>query len=204
MSSANKAMAALQAAKQRQNQTPAPVSNESSQTPKPLDLPKEKPAEQASQPVSQSANQESLSTVKSESTLLAANKPTPPTPNPPPNLSLSDDPKPQSISPISVAAKPSITRVDLSIAGTPHRISCPTEEVANLNKTADALNKNLRELRSGIIGKSPSNEELLVLHCLELYDKIRELEEEKADFLAEQKDAEAMIDKLLKTTQAIL
>lgn len=99
--------------------------------------------------------------------------------------------------------KPEISRVDLSIAGTPHRIRCPSSEVANVNKTAEAINKSLKELRA-TVGKAPSNEELLVLHCLELYDQIRELNESCEQYKKQEQEANGMLDKLLKNAQAIL
>lgn len=96
-----------------------------------------------------------------------------------------------------------IAHVDLNIAGTPHRISCPVNEIDNLKKTTDLLNKNLRQLRIDIAGANPSNEELLVLHCLDLYDQIRELQEAKKDLTEQEYHATVLINKLLKTAAHI-
>lgn len=104
----------------------------------------------------------------------------------------------------NIATKPSFVRVDISVAGTPHRISCPTDDVANLKKHSDQLNQNLREIRRQVGGKSPNNEELLVLHCLELYDDIQSLKTKLQDHHIEQERSHALIDKLIKDTKAIL
>lgn len=101
-------------------------------------------------------------------------------------------------------ASPAIAKVDISIAGVPHRISCPSTEVANLNKTADQINEALRDIRRNVRGKSPSNEELLVLHCLDLYDEIRELSKAKETHLIETQRATALIDKIIKDAVSIL
>lgn len=100
--------------------------------------------------------------------------------------------------------KPEFVRVDLSIAGTPHRISCPANEVAALNRNADRLNENLREIRRSVGSKSPSNEELLVLHCLELYDQISDLKKQLQDGQIHNERSNALLDKLIKDTQAMI
>lgn len=96
------------------------------------------------------------------------------------------------------------TRVDISIAGTPHRINCPRDEVENVNRTADRLNDNLRQIRRDVSGKSPSNEELLVLHCLELYDEIAELKKWRQNELINNERASVLLDKILKDAKGIL
>lgn len=101
-------------------------------------------------------------------------------------------------------SKAPLVRVDLSIAGTPHRISCPEDAVEHLNRTAERLNENLREIRRGVVGKSPSNEELLVLHCLDLYDQISELKKLEQSHHIESERANALLDKLVKDSRAML
>lgn len=108
-------------------------------------------------------------------------------------------------SPMTKTSAPSgFTNVDISIAGTPHRISCPIDEVETLNRSAARLNDSLRDIRRGISTKSPTNEELLVLHCLELYDQINELKISKENAAIERERAEVLIDKLIKTAKAIV
>lgn len=96
------------------------------------------------------------------------------------------------------------TKVELSIAGTTHRINCPASDVMNINRAAEEISEALRELRRAVRGKSPSNEELLVLHCLELYDQLREATHQKDLALADNQRAESLIDKLLKNASNIV
>lgn len=98
---------------------------------------------------------------------------------------------------------PKFTKVDISISGTPHRINCPTADVMNLNRTADQINEALRDIRRSVRGKSPSNEELLVLHCLDLYDQMRELIAERDQNSASNQRASALLDKILKDVGSI-
>lgn len=95
-------------------------------------------------------------------------------------------------------------RVDISLSGTPHSISCPSDKVSDLKKHTEALNTTLRQMRREIQGKNPTNEELLLLHCLELYDKMRILQMQLQDNRIEYERSVALIDKLLKNTQAVL
>lgn len=95
-------------------------------------------------------------------------------------------------------------RVDISIAGTTHRMYCPSNAVANLKKHSDELNHNLREIRRQAAGKSLNNEELLVLHCFDLYDEIQNLKTQIQNHHIEQERSHALIDKMLKNTHAIL
>lgn len=89
-----------------------------------------------------------------------------------------------------------ISRVDISVAGTTHRIGCTHDKVENLRKNTELLNQKLKNLRLQITGKPPTNEELLVLHCLALYDEL-------ADLKATQEDTCALADKLLAQIKAL-
>lgn len=94
--------------------------------------------------------------------------------------------------------------VHISIAGTPHRIICPTEDVKSLEHNAEKLNEKLREIRRSISGKSPNNEELLVLACLELYDQIQALTEEIHSNQQKNRQASTLIEKINKDAQSVL
>lgn len=98
-------------------------------------------------------------------------------------------------------AAPSFTKVNILVSGTPHRIQCPSSEVANLNHTVDTINAALREIRRAS-GKNPSNEELLTLHCLNLHDEISELKKQLKQ--AQERDSQAitLIDGILKNHRA--
>lgn len=94
--------------------------------------------------------------------------------------------------------------VHLSIAGTPHRIICPINEVKSLELAAEKLNEQIREIRQEIKGKTPTNEELLVLVCLDLYDQVQSLTQDIQRHKHENNQAVALIDKINKDAQSVL
>lgn len=108
-------------------------------------------------------------------------------------------------SPITeTATKASAKAVDISISGTPHRIVCPADEVQNLENAAKFINDKIREIRHGIKGKNPNNEELLVLTCLELYDQVQVLRNERQYFVIENERAKTLVDKMIKDARSVL
>lgn len=94
--------------------------------------------------------------------------------------------------------------VHISIAGTPHRIICPTDAIKSLEKNAEQLNEKIRNIRREITGKNPNNEELLVLACLELYDQIQALTDEVAAYKEQENQAISLINKINKEAYSIL
>lgn len=94
--------------------------------------------------------------------------------------------------------------VHISIAGTPHRIICPTDAVKSLEKNAEKLNEKIRDIRREITGKVPNNEELLVLACLELYDQIQSLTDEVSANNEQNSQAVALIEKINKEVRSVL
>lgn len=103
-----------------------------------------------------------------------------------------------------IISKSTAKAVDISIAGTPHRIVCPADEVQNLENAAKFINDKIREIRHGIKGKNPNNEELLVLTCLELYDQVQFLRGERQHHLIENERARTLIDKMIKDARSVL
>ncbi|TWV83067.1 cell division protein ZapA [Moraxella sp. VT-16-12] len=101
-------------------------------------------------------------------------------------------------------AKPDVVPVDVSIAGTHHRIVCPVGEVRHLEMAAAYINEKLRSIRQSIKGKLPSNEELLVLTCLEMYDQISTLQNNEDYYTTERDEALLLIDGMLKNAKASL
>lgn len=99
---------------------------------------------------------------------------------------------------------PAIVKVDISIAGTSHRIQCPSHLTDTLKDHSEQINQALRQLRGQFKGKSPSNEELLVLHCLGLYDNLDELRQDKSTHTKDSDQATHLADQLIKQTEALL
>lgn len=100
--------------------------------------------------------------------------------------------------------KPNFKVVDLSIAGSSHRITCPIDEVAQLEQAGTYINDKIRELRRAIKGKNPSNEELLVLTCLELYDQCQSLNNDRKNQILANERAKALIEKITKDARSVL
>lgn len=94
--------------------------------------------------------------------------------------------------------------VDISIAGTPHRVVCPVNEVANLEAGADYINQKIRDLRREIKNKNPSNEEFLVLVSLELYDQVRALQAQVSAATEERRQIHALIEKINRDARTML
>ncbi|MDO4897175.1 MAG: cell division protein ZapA [Moraxella sp.] len=100
------------------------------------------------------------------------------------------------------AVKSDVTPVDISIAGTHHRIVCPTSEISHLETAVSYINNTVRSIRQDIKGKSPTNEELLVLTCLEMYDQLKALQDSEDYYTTERDEALVLIEKLLKNAKA--
>ncbi|OOS06423.1 cell division protein ZapA [Moraxella cuniculi DSM 21768] len=110
----------------------------------------------------------------------------------------------QTNKPSAIIAKEEFRPIDISIAGTPHRIVCPVDEVKNLEKNAEFINQKIRDLRRDIKHKTPTNEEFLVLVCLELYDEVQTLQKQLADADSEKQQVAAMIDKINTQARSML
>ncbi|OOR85548.1 cell division protein ZapA [Moraxella canis] len=104
----------------------------------------------------------------------------------------------------AIIAKEEFRPIDISIAGTPHRIVCPVDEIKNLENGAEYINHKIRDLRREIKHKTPTNEEFLVLVCLELYDEVQSLKAQIADADDEKAKVAAMIEKINQQAGSML
>lgn len=100
--------------------------------------------------------------------------------------------------------EPTFEAVTVNIAGTNHRINCPSNEVANLQTAALHIHDKMLALRQNIKDKNISNENLLVLICLELYDQIGELQAQQQADDEQRQRHEQLLAKILKDAQSIL
>lgn len=101
-------------------------------------------------------------------------------------------------------AKPTFEAVTVNIAGTNHRINCPSDEVNNLEIAATYIDDKVRSLRHSFKSKSLSNEELLVLTCLELYDQLTVLQAKQRLDNDEWQQSHMLLNKIIKDAQSIL
>lgn len=103
-----------------------------------------------------------------------------------------------------LSAVPAFKAINLNIAGTNHRINCPIDELAQLERAGEFINDKIREIRHDTKGKNLSNEELLVLICLELYDSQESLRVERRNQLSDNERARALIEKINENARSVL
>lgn len=103
-----------------------------------------------------------------------------------------------------LSAVPAFKTINLNIAGTNHRINCPIDELAQLERAGEFINDKIREIRHDTKGKNLSNEELLVLICLELYDSQESLRVERRNQLSDNERARALIEKINENARSVL
>ena len=98
--------------------------------------------------------------------------------------------------------EPQIKKVDISIAGVTYPIYCPVHEQEELRSAVFYINDYAQELRKD--APSLSQENLLVLCCLNLYEKIHANQRDDEDRLQESSRSDALLYKILKDAQSIL
>lgn len=93
-------------------------------------------------------------------------------------------------------------KVDINISGKSYPINCPDDEVDKLYAASNFINEFIDNLRT----QAPhlSYENLLVLCCLNLYEKINEQEEQGQSIAANSQQAEALLDKIINDTKSML
>lgn len=108
----------------------------------------------------------------------------------------------------SSAAKPvsipeqQIKKVDVAIAGVTYPIYCPVHEQEELHSAVSYINNYALDLKRD--APSLSQESLLVLCCLNLYEKIHANQRNEEDRLQQSKQSEALINKIMKDAHSIL
>ena len=112
----------------------------------------------------------------------------------------------------SVAAKPApktnstpepqIKKVDIAIAGVTYPIYCPVHEQEELHSAVSYINNYALDLKRD--APSLSQESLLVLCCLNLYEKIHAHQRSDEDRVQGDKQSEALLNKIMKDAHSIL
>lgn len=100
------------------------------------------------------------------------------------------------------APEPQIKKVDIAIAGITYPIYCPVHEQEELRSAVAYINNYALDLRKD--APSLSQENLLVLCCLNLYEKIHANQRSDEDRLQEDKRSEALLNKIVKDAQSVL
>ncbi len=97
---------------------------------------------------------------------------------------------------------PQNKKLDIVIAGTTYAIFCPADEEAELRAAEDYLNN----FASNIKKEAPNlnQENLLVLSCLNLYEKINANKTSETERQQQSKQNEQLLNKIMQETQSIL
>ena len=95
-----------------------------------------------------------------------------------------------------------VKKVDIVIAGVTYPIYCPIHEQEELLSAVSYINNYAMDLRRE--APSLSQENLLVLCCLNLYEKIHANQRSEEDRLQQDKQSEALLNKIMKDAQSIL
>ncbi|MCG3859313.1 cell division protein ZapA [Psychrobacter sp. Ps2] len=100
------------------------------------------------------------------------------------------------------APEPQIKKVDIAIAGVTYPIFCPVHEQEELLSAVSYINNYALELKRD--APSLSQESILVLCCLNLYEKIHANQRSDEDRLQKDKQSEALLNKIMKDAHSIL
>ena len=100
------------------------------------------------------------------------------------------------------APAPQIKKVDIAIAGVTYPIYCPVHEQEELHSAVSYINDFALKLRKD--APNLSQENLLVLSCLNLYEKIQTHERNEEDRLQKNKQSEVLLNKIMKDAHSIL
>ena len=99
-------------------------------------------------------------------------------------------------------AEPQIKKVDISIAGITYPIYCPVHEEEELRAAVFYINDYVLDLRRN--APSLSQESLLVLCCLNLYEKIQTNKRGEEDRSQQDKQSVALLNKVIQDAHSIL
>lgn len=97
---------------------------------------------------------------------------------------------------------PQMKKVDIAIAGTTYQIFCPINEEQELRSAVYYINNSVLDIKR----EAPNlgQENLLVLCCLNLYEKIHAHKKASEDQHNESKQSEALLSKIMNDAQSIL
>ena len=100
------------------------------------------------------------------------------------------------------ATEPQIKKVDIAIAGVTYPIFCPVHEQEELLSAVSYINNYALDLKRE--APSLSQESILVLCCLNLYEKIHANQKSDKDRLQQEKQSQALLNKIMKDAHSIL
>jgi len=98
--------------------------------------------------------------------------------------------------------EPQIKKVDIAIAGVTYPIFCPVHEQEELLSAVSYINNYALDLKRD--APSLSQESILVLCCLNLYEKIHANQRSDENRLQKNKQSEALLNRIMKDAHSIL
>lgn len=108
----------------------------------------------------------------------------------------------QPSSKVNKVAEPQIKKVDVAIAGVTYPIYCPVHEQEELLSAVSYINNYALDLKKD--APSLSQESLLVLCCLNLYEKIHANQRSDEDRQQQDQKSDLLLNKIMKDAQSIL
>lgn len=103
---------------------------------------------------------------------------------------------------VESSPEPQIKEINIAIAGVTYPIYCPIHEQEELHAAVSYINDSALKLRKN--APNLSQENLLVLCCLSLHEKIHADERSKEDRIQKAKHSEVLLNKIMKDAQSIL
>lgn len=105
---------------------------------------------------------------------------------------------------LTIKEQSDIKTVRIIIANKSYDLVCPNDQIQALENAANKINEKIRDIRHTIKKKCPSNEELLVLTCLDLYDQVQTLTQQIQTHTQQTNQAIALIEKINKDARAVI
>lgn len=93
-------------------------------------------------------------------------------------------------------------KVEIVISGNTYNVNCPANEEDELKSAVFYINNFIHNIRQD--APHLSHENLLVLCCLNLYEKIHDYEQENKNQHLETQRSRVLIDKILKDAKSML
>ena len=100
------------------------------------------------------------------------------------------------------AAPTEIKKVTIHIAGKSYSINCPANEEAELRAAVFYINNFVLDIKKD--APQLNQENLLVLCCLNLYEKIHEQQQSDSSQRQISKEADQLLNKILKDAESIV
>ncbi len=93
-------------------------------------------------------------------------------------------------------------KVDIVITGVTYSVLCPIDEQKKLQEAVAYINSFARDIRKD--APNLSQEKLLLLFCLNLYEEISTYKNANIKYLSDGRQSEVLLSKILKDAQSIL